>query len=180
VILAERDRLEAEEISGNQTVRNMVSVLVSARVTENILVAERAGNGIPTQHPWFSGRILGCHSATDRLGAIQSVIRSSLPTAHHGIMVCPMVPPDLTQSLVVEMLQGFWRSRKNLIIPVYAGHRGYPLIIGEPMYEKMEEVSSLESLAESNADEMHEVKFPEAHLLNSQVPASRGSFGVHR
>jgi CTP:molybdopterin cytidylyltransferase MocA len=90
-----------------------------------------------------------------------------------------MTLPELTQSLVVDILQGFWRSRKNLIIPVYAGQRGYPIIIGEPLYPKLEKVSSLESLAESCPDEVHEVMFPEAGLVNSPLSASRSSVGLH-
>ena len=179
VILAERDRLEADGISGNQTVRQMVSVLTSARVTECVLVAEGGNHQKFPQLSWFSGGIVGCINPADRLEAVRCVIRSPLPEAHHGLMICPMTTPELTQSLVVDILQGFWRTRKNLIVPLYAGQRGYPLIIGEPLYPKLEKVSSLESLAESCPDEVHEVMLPEAGLASFPVSASRSSSGLH-
>ncbi|HUL44222.1 MAG TPA: NTP transferase domain-containing protein [Bacteroidota bacterium] len=152
--------------------RNMVDVLRSARVTDIVLVAGRAENAL-TQIPWFAGTILPFSGLAEPLQAVRSVVAGSLPASHHGILICPSPLPDLSQSVVVDLLQGFWTSKKNLIIPVYSGRRGYPILIGQHLYSCLARVSALETLAASAPHEVLEVHLEE-NISHAGVPATPG------
>jgi len=53
-----------------------------------------------------------------------------LPADTRGIVVSPVDQPSLGPELVRSMLEAYRNSRRPILVPVYQGKRGHPLIIG--------------------------------------------------
>jgi molybdenum cofactor cytidylyltransferase len=118
--------------------RQILTIFRSARITENNIVI-REGERDFINH-FSDGGVKIIFSLQPESGVISSVrtgIVNVSGTDIHGVIVCPVNYPLITQKLIVELLQDFWRSQKNIIIPVCDGKRGYPVIFGVKMFDAL-------------------------------------------
>jgi molybdenum cofactor cytidylyltransferase len=103
----------------------IVDVLHSARILDIAVVLGADAEGIKQSLDWFDGKIV--LNADWQKGQLTSVISGidALDTNDlHGAMLCPVDRPLISQSLLVDLLQAFWKSKKNIVVPSYNGKRG--------------------------------------------------------
>jgi molybdenum cofactor cytidylyltransferase len=111
-----------------------------------------------TQHPCIGVRrvVLGAHAEpiasavhlnadeivinedweTGQLSSIHSAIRS-LPPGTDGIVLCLIDHPLISNELVHELTETFYRSHKMIVLPVYEGRRGHPVIFSSNLYDEL-------------------------------------------
>jgi molybdenum cofactor cytidylyltransferase len=111
-----------------------------------------------TKHPSIGVRrvVLGAHAepiakevhlATDemvinndwalgQLSSIQAALRS-LPTGTEGILLCLVDHPLVTAGLVGELIKKFEASHAPIVLPVYEGRRGHPVIFSAAVYDEL-------------------------------------------
>jgi molybdenum cofactor cytidylyltransferase len=71
-----------------------------------------------------------------QLSSIQAGVRS-LPAWTDGILLCLIDHPLISRELVGELLKEFYESGKAIVLPVYKGHRGHPVIFASRLYEEL-------------------------------------------
>src|SRR6476646_2161289 len=82
-----------------------------------------------------------------QLSSIQSALRS-LPPQTDGIILFLIDHPLISSTLVDELIETFYTSGKPIVLPVYEGRRGHPVIFSSKLYEELKS-ASLETGARS-------------------------------
>ena len=84
------------------------------------------GDEIVINHEWEKGQ----------LSSIQAAVRS-LPAGTDGMLLCLIDHPLISAPLVQELIERFYKSRKAVVLPVYQGRRGHPVIFSATLYEEL-------------------------------------------
>jgi len=71
-----------------------------------------------------------------QLSSIQAALRS-LPPGTEGMVLCLIDHPLISVELVRELIELFHASKKAIVLPVYEGRRGHPVIFSAALYEEL-------------------------------------------
>lgn len=71
-----------------------------------------------------------------QLSSIHAALRS-LPPQTDGIILFLIDHPLISSALVDELVTSFYESGKPIVLPVYAGRRGHPVIFSSALYEEL-------------------------------------------
>jgi molybdenum cofactor cytidylyltransferase len=71
-----------------------------------------------------------------QLSSIQAAIRS-LPDGTSGILLCPVDHPLISDSLVNDLIDAFEKTRAPVVVPLFEGHRGHPVIFASRLYGEL-------------------------------------------
>jgi CTP:molybdopterin cytidylyltransferase MocA len=71
-----------------------------------------------------------------QLSSIQAALLS-LPSGTDGILLCLIDHPLVSHELVSDLIERFYSSGKPIVVPVYKGRRGHPVIFGTTLYEEL-------------------------------------------
>jgi molybdenum cofactor cytidylyltransferase len=74
--------------------------------------------------------------AQGQLSSVQCGLRS-LVTGTDGILLCLIDHPLISRELVGELVEQFYLSGKSIVLPVYKGRRGHPVIFASRLYEEL-------------------------------------------
>ncbi len=76
---------------------------------------------------WEKGQLSSLHAAM-----------RSLPAGTDGLLLCLIDHPLISAALVDELVQAFYASRASIVLPVYQGRRGHPVLFSAAVYEELE------------------------------------------
>lgn len=82
---------------------------------------------IVINHNWQSGQLSSLHAA----------LRSLPDGKTEGILLCPVDHPLISSHLVADLVQAFETSGKDIILPVFRGQRGHPVIFRSTLYQEL-------------------------------------------
>lgn len=71
-----------------------------------------------------------------QLSSIQAALRS-LPPQLDGMLLLLIDHPLISSALVAELIEAFYSSRKPIVLPVYEGRRGHPLIFSSALFSEL-------------------------------------------
>jgi CTP:molybdopterin cytidylyltransferase MocA len=71
-----------------------------------------------------------------QLSSIQAAIQS-LPPQTEGLVLFLIDHPLISSTLVDELIDTFYTSGKSIVVPVYEGRRGHPVIFSSALYEEL-------------------------------------------
>jgi molybdenum cofactor cytidylyltransferase len=71
-----------------------------------------------------------------QLSSIQAALRS-LPVGTHGILLSLIDHLLITATLVDELIEEFYKSRAPIVLPVFRGRRGHPVIFSATLYQEL-------------------------------------------
>lgn len=71
-----------------------------------------------------------------QLSSIHAALRS-LPPQTDGVLLLLIDHPLISSALVGELIEAFYNSRKPIVLPVYDGRRGHPLIFSSALYDEL-------------------------------------------
>jgi molybdenum cofactor cytidylyltransferase len=71
-----------------------------------------------------------------QLSSIQCGLRR-LPAGTDGMLLCLIDHPLISPELVGALVERFYESEKVILLPVYQGRRGHPVIFGARLYEEL-------------------------------------------
>jgi molybdenum cofactor cytidylyltransferase len=77
-------------------------------------------------HEWEKGQ----------LSSIQAALRS-LPPGTEGILLCLIDHPLISSALVQELIEQFHKTKNPIVLPVYEGRRGHPVIFSASLYDEL-------------------------------------------
>lgn len=71
-----------------------------------------------------------------QLSSIHAALRS-LPPNTDGILLCPVDHPLISAVLVGTLIDAFLNSHSPVVVPVFNGKRGHPVIFSSAVYEEL-------------------------------------------
>jgi molybdenum cofactor cytidylyltransferase len=71
-----------------------------------------------------------------QLSSIQAALRS-LPPQTDGVILFLIDHPLISSTLVGELVESFYSSSKPIVLPVYEGRRGHPVIFSSALYQEL-------------------------------------------
>jgi molybdenum cofactor cytidylyltransferase len=71
-----------------------------------------------------------------QLSSIHAALRS-LPPNTDGMLLCPVDHPLVSAVLVSSLIDVFLESHAPVVVPVYRGKRGHPVIFSAAVYEEL-------------------------------------------
>jgi CTP:molybdopterin cytidylyltransferase MocA len=115
-----------------------------------------------------------------QLSSLQAALASLPPDASEGILVCLVDHPFVTAELVAALVAAFDRAPGSIVLPVYRGRRGHPVIFPSRLYPELlrapAEVGA-RAVVRAHAAEVVEVATEEEGVvLNLNDPATLRRF----
>ncbi len=101
-------------------------VVLGADATSIAKVSALQATDIVINEEWEKGQ----------LSSIQAALRS-LPAGTDGILLCLIDHPLVSASLVGDLIERFHATKQNIVLPVYDGRRGHPVIFSSALYEEL-------------------------------------------
>jgi molybdenum cofactor cytidylyltransferase len=95
-----------------------------------IEIAKRAGvdNSMTVINPdWEKGQ----------LSSMQAAIQALASTPVDGLIFFLVDHPLVTSSLVSELIEQFYRSGKQIVLPIFRGRRGHPVIFSKELFVEL-------------------------------------------
>jgi CTP:molybdopterin cytidylyltransferase MocA len=76
-----------------------------------------------------------------QLSSIQAAIRTIAADKTAGIILCPVDHPLVSLELIARLIDAFDSSGRLIVLPVYHGRRGHPVIFAASLYPELLEAS---------------------------------------
>ena len=154
--------------------QHIVEVLRSARIINIVIVLGAEAEKIQKSLIWFDGKIVV--NEEWQQGQLTSIIKginaldlnSTEPEEIHGAMICPVDHPLLSHSIIVDLLQGYWTSKKRIIIPTFNSQRGHPVIFDKELFDELRSAPpdvGARAVVYKNTDDVYEVPVKEDGIL---------------
>ncbi len=175
IILAagESKRMEVPKMLlpfGNMTIIEKVIDNVRKSGINNIIVVLGADrnkilNTVELEH------VIHCFNDNYKKGMLSSVQCGFklLPIDFKAVMIFPGDMPLISPEIVKKILNSYYQTRKGLVVPVYRGKRGHPLLIDNKYkYEidKIDPEEGLRSLAGKFLNDLLEVDTDEKGIIH--------------
>jgi molybdenum cofactor cytidylyltransferase len=71
-----------------------------------------------------------------QLSSLQAAIRS-LPRDVEALLVCPVDHPLVSAALLDELMDAFQKTRAPVVVPLYEGRRGHPVIFSAAVFSEL-------------------------------------------
>src|SRR6267154_560773 len=71
-----------------------------------------------------------------QLSSIQAALRS-LPSQTDGMLLCLIDHPLISSALVQDLIEQFYKTKSPIVLPVYEGRRGHPVIFSATLYDEL-------------------------------------------
>ncbi|PYU67154.1 MAG: hypothetical protein DMG49_19720 [Acidobacteria bacterium] len=71
-----------------------------------------------------------------QLSSIQAALRS-LPPETDGILLCLIDHPLVSSTLIQDLIEQFYKTKNPIVLPVYEGRRGHPVIFSASLYDQL-------------------------------------------
>lgn len=118
--------------------QHIIDVLHSACILDNVIVLGNEAVEIQNTLEWFQGKVvINSNWQQGQLSSIIAGINVLNVTDLHGVLIYPVDHPLISQSLIVDLLQTFWKSKKKIVLPVYDQKRGHPVIFSKELFDEL-------------------------------------------
>jgi molybdenum cofactor cytidylyltransferase len=108
-----------------------------------------------------------------QLTSIQAGVRS-LPAGTDGMLLCLIDHPLISRELVGELVSRFYLSGKSIVLPIYKGRRGHPVIFASRLYEELLSApleTGARAVVWAHSEDVFEMETPEEGcILNLNDP----------
>ena len=71
-----------------------------------------------------------------QLSSVQAAIRS-LPAGTDGLLLFPVDHPLISASLVSDLIETFEKTQAAVVVPLFEGRRGHPVIFATSLYNEL-------------------------------------------
>jgi molybdenum cofactor cytidylyltransferase len=117
---------------------HLIEITRHARVgATKIVVGAHAPEIAASSPSWSESIVVNENWQQGQLSSIQAAIRSLLPGATGGLILCPVDHPMISAELVARLIDEFDSTGKLIVLPAYRGRRGHPVIFGAALYDEL-------------------------------------------
>ena len=154
---------------GKTVVTHIVDQLLESSVDEVHVVLGSHAEGISRE---LSGRpvsiVINDNYKSGMLSSVRTGLRR-LPSQCRTVLVVLGDQPSITSGLVNRMLQSFATSEKSILVPLYKGRRGHPIMFSiihrDDVLTHYEDVG-LRGLLHAHPDDVHELSVSTSSVLS--------------
>lgn len=103
-----------------------------------------------------------------QLSSIQAAIRTVAADETAGLVLCPVDHPLFSPKLIAQLIDAFDSTGQLIVLPVYHGRRGHPVIFAASLYPELLAASPAIGAREvvwAHATELHEVPTEEEGVV---------------
>ncbi len=155
---------------GSETfLHRIVRTLHVARILDVTIVLGADAEQIRKELAWFRGKIaINEHWNEGQLSSIIAGLDAIDSHDLDGVMICPVDHPFVSQAVLVEMLRVFWTSGKRIIVPVFHGRRGHPVIFATGLLDDLRSApaeAGARAVLRMNPEDIAEVDVDEESIL---------------
>jgi CTP:molybdopterin cytidylyltransferase MocA len=103
-----------------------------------------------------------------QLSSICAGLRSLEGTETDGMILCPVDHPLVSARLVAELVERFYEDKKAIVLPVYNGRRGHPVIFSKALFGELLDApddKGARAVVWAHADELLEVPTEEEGII---------------
>jgi molybdenum cofactor cytidylyltransferase len=122
---------------GRPFLQHLLEVTTQARIGARRVVLGAHAEPIAKEVPLTADEIvINADWEKGQLSSIQSALRS-LPPGTDGIILCLIDHPLISSTLVHDLIEVFYTSKKLIVLPVCEGRRGHPVIFSAQLYDEL-------------------------------------------
>ena len=103
-----------------------------------------------------------------QLSSVRAGLRSLEGTETDGMILCPVDHPLVSARLVAELVERFYEHKRAIVLPVYNGRRGHPVIFSKALFGELLEApddKGARAVVWAHADEVLEVPTEEEGII---------------
>lgn len=101
-----------------------------------VVLGAHAGPIAKAVHLAAGEMVLNLEWEKGQLTSIHAALRS-LPAGTDGMLLCLIDHPLVSASLVHELIERFYAKHAPIVLPVYEGRRGHPVIFSAELYDEL-------------------------------------------
>ena len=144
-------------------------VVLGAHAEPIAKATDLAGNEIVINENWAQGQLSSIHAAL-----------RSLPPDTDGMILCLIDHPLISGNLVGELISQFYSSGAPIVLPVFEGKRGHPVLFSSKLYSELLAApmdKGARAVVWANKNNVHEyVTTEQGCILNLNDPATFAHF----
>jgi molybdenum cofactor cytidylyltransferase len=96
-----------------------------------------AADEIVINDEWEKGQLSSIQAAIRSLPAAAGLpVKGAAPTTD-GLLLCLIDHPLISAALVDELIEQFYVTRAKIVLPIYEGRRGHPVIFPAALYDEL-------------------------------------------
>jgi molybdenum cofactor cytidylyltransferase len=127
------------KIGDKSFAQQIVDTLIASRVLDIVLVLGADAEPIQEQLNWFKGKtVINKEWEKGQLSSVLLGLRAVEQQDLHGVLIWPVDRPLASRHVVVGMLHQFWTKHKQIVVPIYKGRRGHPVLFGKELFHDLE------------------------------------------
>ena len=154
---------------GDKTIiETVVENVVSSRADRAAVVLGGSRRGIEEKIRRFAvKRVINRRYKEGMFSSVRSGLSSLPPSARAAVFILAD-QPDVPTSVIDLLIEAFRREKKGIVLPVYRGMRGHPLLIDLKYRREIDSLSpdsGLRGLLREHGDDILEVRVPSPAIL---------------
>ncbi len=123
---------------GKNFAEHLLEVAAHPRVgVKRVVLGARAEEIGPRLHLGDATIVINHEWQSGQLSSIQAAVRSLPAGETAGLLLCPVDHPLVSAELVSRLIEAFDASGKLIVLPIYRGKRGHPLIFAASLYPEI-------------------------------------------
>ena len=86
-----------------------------------------------------------------------------------AVLICLVDQPDMSAGVIDGLIEAYWNSPKGIVIPVYRGRRGHPVVVGMRYKEEilqLDDQIGLRGLMRAHPEDILEVEVWDERVLH--------------
>ena len=154
---------------GKTVIAHIVDQLLASTVDQVHVVVGHQAERISAE---LSGRVFSTVKNPNYKSGMLSSVRcglQNLPEKCRAVMVALGDQPSITTGLIDQMLQSFATTEKSILVPLYKGKRGHPILFStlyrDDILTQYDDIG-LRGLLHSHSDDVFELDVPTSSVLN--------------
>jgi molybdenum cofactor cytidylyltransferase len=148
-------------------------VVLGAHAEPIAKAVDLAADEIVINENWERGQISSIHAAL-----------RSLPPDTEGMILCLVDHPLISADLLQNLISAFYSSHAPIVVPVFEGRRGHPVLFAAKLYSELLEAPKeigARAVVWAHTKDIHEYRTnEEGCILNLNDPATLARVGENR
>ncbi len=173
------------KIGGKTFLQHIIESVDGEEIHHTIVVLGFGAEEIQKALSGFNGTfVVNNEWSKGQLTSIIAGVRAAEQLNSDAVIICPVDHPKISSKLIKEIINAFYFSEKNIIIPAYQGKRGHPVLIAKKLFPKIYAAPleiGLRSVVHTNKNDLFEVPTDEEGiLLNIDTQEEYQKYIIHR
>jgi molybdenum cofactor cytidylyltransferase len=157
------------QIGDKSFAQRIVDTLIASRVLDIVIVLGADAEPIQDQLNWFEGKtVINREWTKGQLSSVLVGLRAVEQQDLYGVLIWPVDRPLVSRHVIVGMLHQFWTKQKKIVVPIYKGRRGHPVLFGKELFHELERAPmefGARSVLQARPDDVLEYQTDEEGVL---------------